>query len=57
MKDTFEPKVFYWIKKKNNNVLLKSGFFVHFKKDTWLKKIVGKYKLNKYFRKKCQRVK
>lgn len=57
MKDTFEPKVFYWIKKKNNNVLLKSGFFVHFKKDTWLKKIVGKYQLNKYFRKECQRLK
>jgi hypothetical protein len=42
MKDTFEPRVFYWIQKKQDSVVLKTGFYVHFKKNTWFKSIVEK---------------
>lgn len=37
MADTFEPRVIYDVKKVENDILLRCGFYVHFKKKTWLK--------------------
>lgn len=42
MADSFEPRVIYSIKKEGSDVILKCGFYVHFKKKTWFKSKIEK---------------
>lgn len=37
MADCFEPRVIYDIEKQGNKVVLKTGFYINFKKKTWFK--------------------
>ena len=39
--DYVQPKMLQIVKKiDNNNCLIKTGFYLHFQKETWLKKII-----------------
>lgn len=42
MLDAFEPIVVYDVHTQGNDVVLKTGFYIHFKKQSWFKAKIEK---------------